>query len=363
MKTTMTTNAGILSLAVGLPKTIRENSWFKDNFPEEFSRFEEKTLAQVFAPSDKPDAFVDAMAPYLSDPFRGTKRRRVLADGQSQIELERDTALSAIKAAGLEVEDIDMILVAAFPTQHQGIGDGVYIAQALGTRAPAFNVETACSGAIAALQMASALVASGQARKVLVVVSCIYSRACDFKDTLTWFLGDGVGAYVVGRVNDAEGFAAFHAVNTAESCGSFEYRLELDDDDAPRAIIRAGASAGKALRDLTPRAIKDVCGGVLRRANLDAKQIDFFVSNTPLAWFADLFADTMGIDRARTVSTYAEVANIGPALNPLNMHEALVRGLIKPGDTVMLFAIGSVASAAAAIVRLGDVRVGQLVER
>ncbi len=357
-------SAGIQSIAVGFPKTVRNNDWFRDNYPDALAAMESKALAQVFSTkgaTESTRAFDQAMTQYLRDPFRGTKRRRVLAPGESQIELERDTALEALSKANLAVEDIDVILTSAFPTENVGVGDGVFLAKALGTRLPAFNVETACSGGLASLQLASAMVQSGQARNVLVVVSCIYSRCCDWNDTLTWFLGDGVGAYVVGEVPRGEGFHAFHALNTAESCGSFSYELEIEQG-APRAVIRSSAAAGKALRDVTPRAIRDACGGVLKKARLTLDDIDLFVPNTPLAWFAELFADTLGIPVEKTVSTYEDYANIGPALNPANLHRALVDGRAGPGTRVLFFSIGSVSTAAAAVATLGDVGVGSLEE-
>ena len=359
-------NAGIKSLAVGFPKTVRDNDWFIKNHADVYATMEKRALANVFNKDGGTSAhtrtFDDAMSAYLRDPFRGTKLRRAMQSGESQIDLERDTALEALKVAGMAVEDVDMILVSAFPTENQGVGDGVFLAKALGTRKPAINVETACSGGLASLQLAAAMVASGQAKNVLVVVSCIYSKASDWTDTLTWFLGDGVGAYVVGEVPAGEGFRAFHSVNTAESCGSFAYHLE-DTADGPKAIIRAGAEAGKALRDVTPRAIKDVCGGLAKTAGIDIADVDFFVPNTPLAWFADTFAQTLGVAREKTISTYDEYANMGPALNPVNLHRALSEGRIKAGDDVMLFSIGSVSTAAGVLMRVGNIAVGAVVER
>lgn len=360
-----TPNAGIRSIAVGFPKTVRTNDWFKEHQREVFERAEQATLSKMFATDNGTAAtktFDDAMSKYLRDPFRGTRERRVMAPGQSQIELERDTALEALRTAKLAVEDIDLILVAAFPTEHPGIGDGVYLAKALGTKKPAYNIETACSGGVASLQLASAMVQAGQARNVLVVVSCIYSKASDYSDTLTWFLGDGVGAYVVGPVGDGEGFQSFHAMNTSESCGAFAYQLEVDGGVA-RTIIRSGAEAGRALRDITPRAIQEACTQAAKKAGITVADVDFFVTNTPLAWFTDLFSATLQISSERTISTYEQYANMGPALNPVNLHAALSRGRIKAGDTVMLFSIGSVSTAAAAVVRLGDVGVGDVVER
>lgn len=364
-----TMNAGIRSIAVGFPKTVRTNAWFEENQRDVFERVEATTLSKVFATDNGTASmkkFDDAMTRYLADPFRGTRERRVIdaeKGPEAQIELERDVALEALQAAKMAIEDIDLIIVAAFPTAHPGVGDGVYLAKALETKLPAYNVETACSGGIASLQLASAMVASGQARNVLVVVSCIYSRASDFSDTLTWFLGDGVGAYVVGATTEpGEGFASFHSMNTSESCGAFEYKLEVQEGLA-KTVIRAGHEAGRALRDITPRAILEACTQAAKKADVSLDEIDFFVTNTPMAWFTDLFAGTLQIPVSKTITTYERFANMGPALNPVNLHAALSSGRVKPGDTVMLFSIGSVSTAAAAVVRLGHVAFGDIVER
>lgn len=359
-------SAGIRSIATGFPKTVRDNEWFTEHHPEVFARIKQNALARVFNPhagtaATKP--FDEAMEKYLRDPFSGTVHRRIMLAGESQIDLEHDVAMEALQKAQLAIEDIDMILVSSFPTENVGLGDAAFLAKKLGTKRPAINIETTCSGALACLQIASAMVASGQARNVLIIVSCIYSKTCDWTDTLTWFLGDAVGAYVVGEVPAGEGFLGFHAVNTSEVCGGFEYRIESIDELGPRPFIRANDAAGRAVRDMTPRAIRDCCAGALQAAGVQVGDVDFFITNTPLAWFADLFATTLQIPRAKTISTYAEYANVGPALNPVNLHRALQVGAIRPNDLVVLFTVGSVSTAQACVVRLGELAVGDVVER
>ena len=130
--------AGIRSLAVGFPGTVRTNDWFRDRRSRRLRRVREETLAQVFHTRDSnPDSalFDAAMASYLGDPFRGTRERRVLGPDESQLELERDVAARAIRAAGLAVEDIDLMLVASFPAHGVGVGDAAYLANDLGSGA------------------------------------------------------------------------------------------------------------------------------------------------------------------------------------------------------------------------------------
>ncbi|WP_272005106.1 3-oxoacyl-ACP synthase III family protein [Nannocystis radixulma] len=352
--------AGLRSLAVGAPGTVRTNEWFRERYPEVYAEFEQKSLAQVFHTRDSnPDSalFDAAMASYLGDPFRGTRERRVLGSDESQLELERDVAARAVRAAGLAIDDIDLMLVASFPSAKVGVGDAAYLARDLELGRPAWNVESTCSGGLACLQMACSLVSTGQYRNVLVLVSCIYSRACDWSDTLTWFLGDGVGAFVVSATEPGHGLLAVHAISTAETCSAFQYRIEDVDGSGHRPILRSGTSSNRALRDTSSRFVRDACLEAVRKAGMEIGDVDVFICNTPLAWYADFFAQALGVGRERTISTYDRYANIGPALMPVNMHAAATKGLLARGRVALVFTVGTVSTAGAAVMRWGDVAV------
>jgi 3-oxoacyl-[acyl-carrier-protein] synthase-3 len=83
--------------------------------------------------------------------------------------------------------------------------------------------------------------------------------------------------------------------------------------------------------------------------------IDFFVFNTPTAWFAAFAASALGGDPERVANVYPKTANNGPALMPAGLHESASAERIKPGDLVLLYAVGSVSSASAVVMRWGDV--------
>ena len=92
----------------------------------------------------------------------------------------------------------------------------------------------------------------------------------------------------------------------------------------------------------------------------DYSQIDHFVFNTPLAWYASFCARVLGVDRGRTLSVYPLYANTGPALLGLNLLHAAHWKSYSPGDLVLLYAVGSVATCSAAVVRWGEVGLGAL---
>jgi 3-oxoacyl-[acyl-carrier-protein] synthase-3 len=256
--------------------------------------------------------------------------------------------------------DVDLLVTSSFLPDQIGIGNAVFLARELGMRGAAWNLETACSSSIVGFETAAALVRSGQYASVLVVASCTYSRVLDERNPMAWQVGDGAGAFVVGRVPAGEGFLGKKIVHTGSTCGAFFYELGIDEG-AP--VVRMGADhdAAKRLRDASEVCLRDCTDGALRDAGLRLQDIDWFVFNTPMAWFVDFAVRVLDFDRARTLDTYPFVANAGPALMPINLFLAASSGKIRPGDRVLLYSMGGVSSAAAVVLRWGDVALGPAV--
>ena len=353
---------GIRSLAVQFPSVVRTNEYWRARYPEIVAASESRTLAQVFNPKDSTAeslAFDVAMRPFVFDVFRGTVERRALGPGETQIGLEQRAASEAIAAAGLSPDDIDLMICCSFLPENLGLGDAAFLVQRLGLRCPAWNLESTCSGALIAFQTACAHIRAGDYRNVLVVVSCAYSPVMDEEDTLSWFLGDGIGAFVVGPLRQGQGLLATKNVHTAETCGAFFWDLVNGKDGGPpRVHVKAGKSPGRALRDTSAPLVRACCAGAAEAAGVKLGDIDFFVFNTPVAWYHDFAARALEIDPARTFTTYPMYANIGPALTVANMYHAAQAGHLREDALVLVFAIGSVSNAAASVMRWGDVKLG-----
>lgn len=351
--------AGMRALAVAFPATVRRNEYWKEHHPALVARATQSTLARLWTPpADAPvAAFDEAMGPYLRDPFRGTVERRVLAPGQTALDLELEAAQRALRAADLSATDVDQILVASFRGDHIGVGNAAFLARALGTRGAAWNLESACSSSVVGYQTACALVRSGQARTVLVVTSCTYSRDADPTDSMSWFLGDGAGAFVVGAETAGRGYLGAHTLSTTETCDTFRYDLIVDDDQA-RVRMNADAKTGRCLRDTAEPYLLECCRGAADAAGIALDDVKLFVFNTPTAWYAKFAARALGVDGERTVDAYPRYANVGPALMPANLHLAASQDRLEPDDLVLLYSVGSVSTASAVVMRWGDVRIG-----
>lgn len=353
---------GIRSLSIAVPDRVRTNDELVTRYPELLRRPEDSMLGRILNNADsRPDMarFDIAMEPYVKDPFRGVVHRRILGEDETSIDLEVRAGQEALELAGIAAKDVDLLISVGFQPHHVGIGNAVYVADRLGLRGGAWNLETACAGPLTALQTAFGMVRSGEYETVMVSVSCSYSRFAREDDTMSWFLGDGGGAFVIGKVPEGTGYVSSHTMHTADTCGTWYYQLELDDEGRPARVMRAHPSTGRAMRSSAEKHIRICCKGAVAKAGLSFADIDFFVVHTPAAWFADFAAEVLGIDNERTASIYRHYANVGPALTPINLHYAAYTKRIWPGARVLVYGPGSVSSAAAMVMRWGDVAVGR----
>jgi 3-oxoacyl-[acyl-carrier-protein] synthase III len=358
------TSIGLQAVGVSVPDRILDNDHWRRNHPQMISEVEGRIWMwrKPMEWSEGSEAFNREMALYVRDPFRGARQRRYMEPDGSALQLEVTAAWDALKAAELEPEDVDLLICSSFQPDQYGIGNAAFLARDLGLEGAAWNLESACSSALVAFQTACSLVQSGQYRRVLVVSSCSYSRATVEHDPISWGVGDAATALVVGEVADGAGYLGGHTVHTAETCEAVAYHLEHRRDGRPRMRIRTGKQTAEILRGTSESYLKECCHGALESAGLVLSDVDHFVFNTPLAWYSSFCARVLGVDRDRTLSVYPLYANVGPALLGLNLlHAAHWRGY-RPGDVVLLYTVGSVSTCSAAVMRWGDVALGQLPE-
>lgn len=351
-------NAAPKSLAVALPERVVTNAFFRERYPEVVRTVEDRVLGKLWRAAAKgSDArgseasarFDAAMAPYMGDPFRGVVERRWLADGETALDLELRAAKKALALADIDERGIDAIICSSFFPDQLDVGNASFLAKRLGVTCPAWNLESACSSSLVSLQTASALVHAGAHRRILCVTSCCYSRISPPDDTLSWGNGDGAAAFVVERVTAPYGLLGFHSLSTNVTCGAITSTWEGD-----RLVMKTTEAAGRLLRDTAEPFLRTCVDGALAKAGVRMEDIDLFVCNTPTAWYTAFCADMLGVAPENTVNVHARVANVGPVLLPANL--AHVAGRIDADKLVLLYAVGSVSNASAAVVRWPGLR-------
>ncbi|MCP4661679.1 MAG: 3-oxoacyl-ACP synthase [bacterium] len=361
-------SAGMLSLAISVPDRILTNDHWRENHPEIVAQAEER-IWMWKKPKDWDEgsqAFNIEMAPYVRDPFRGARQRRWIQPDGCALELEADAARQALDGAGLGPDDVDLLICTSFVPDVEiygsSIGGATPLARELGLRGAAWNIETACSSMLLAFQTACALVRAGQYRRILVVVSTVYSRLTIEPDPISWGVGDAAVAMVVAPVPEGVGHLGSHSVNSSATYGAVVTDVEVDEQMKPRFRLRAGKSAARLLRETSEGYLKECTGEAMRQAGVELSDIKFCVFNTPLAWYARFCARALGVDASRTISVYPFYANVGPVLPGLNLLHAARWGRFREGDLVLLYSVGSISSCCAVVVRWGKVALGALPE-
>ena len=351
---------GIRALALSFPSLIRTNDYWKNKLPNLISDNKPRRVKlSEYTDNTEQTIWSQAVAPYLPDPFRGSIERRVLAANESSLTLEYQAAKNVLDAAQVSAEEVELVIVTSLFPEQIGLGNATYLAHQLNLHCPAWNLESTCSSALIALQNARALIQTGEYRNVLVVVSHIGSNVVDENDTLSWSMGDGAGAFIVDLLKPNQGIIGTKIVNTAATCGAYSHELVTDTEGKPQMRTRTGKNASM-LAETAVDFVRTCCQGAVAAAGITLDQINFFAFNTPTAWYASVCARTLGINPEHTINLYPRYANIGPVFPLANLYHAVQAGKIRENDLVLVYSNGAAATAAAMVMRWGDVALGSV---
>lgn len=353
---------GIRSLSVSFPSIIRTNNYWQQKYPEMIISQPKRNRRNRLVVSSSVDNGFDLwskeVAPYLSDPFRGSVERRVLAEDESTLNLQCQATTEALAAAKLDVAEVDVVMVTSLFADNLGIDNTTQLAQKLGLNCPVWNLESTCSSALVALQNARALIQTGEYNNALVIVSHFGSNTVRETDTLAWSMGDGAGAFVVGQLKPNQGILASKIVSTANTYGAYHHQLEIDELGKPRILTQTGENAS-SLAETAVDCVRTCCQKAAIKAGVSLAEINFFVFNTPTAWYANVCAIALGIEPERTLNLYPYYGNIGVVFPLANLYHAVTEGKIKENSLVLVYTNGASATAAATVMRWGNVALGK----
>lgn len=350
---------GIRSLAVSFPSTIRTNDYWQQKYPEMVRQAPKrnKRSSTISSGENDIDLWSQEVAPYLSDPFRGNVERRVLGADESSLAIQYRAAIEALVAAKLPVEAVEVAIVASLFGDRLGIDNTTRLARKLGLNCPAWNLESTCSSALVALQNARALIQTGEYKNALVIVSHFGSNTVRERDTLAWSMGDGAGAFVVEPLKPNQGILAGRIVSTAATYGAYYHSLEIDERGKPRILTQTGEKAS-SLAETAVDLVRTCCQAAANKAGVSLAEIDFFTFNTPTAWYANVCTRALDIEPERTINLYPYYGNIGPVFPLANLYHAVRQQKITENSLVLVYTNGASATAAATIMRWGDVALG-----
>jgi 3-oxoacyl-[acyl-carrier-protein] synthase-3 len=284
----------------------------------------------------------------------GIKQRHVAAPGEYTSDLALRAAERALQAAGRPASDVDLIVLATATPDHTFPATATKVQARLGvTRGAAFDVQAVCSGFIYALATADNFLRSGQARTALVIGAETFSRILDWEDRGTCVLfGDGAGAVVLEGVPSNGSAQERGILSTHLHSDGCNYDL-LYVDGGPSTTGTAGflRMEGKEVFRHAVVRLAEVVDEALVANGLTARDVDWLVPHQANRRIIDSMGKKLGLARDKVVVTIDRHANTSAASVPLALAEAVEDGRIKPGQLVLLEAMGGGLTWGAALVR------------
>jgi 3-oxoacyl-[acyl-carrier-protein] synthase-3 len=284
----------------------------------------------------------------------GIKQRYIAGEGETTCSLGARAASRALARAGLTPDDIDLIIVATSTPDYTFPATATQIQAALGiTRGVAFDLQAVCSGFVFAVTTADKFLASGSHERALVIGAETFSRILDWEDRTTCVLfGDGAGAMVLER-QEAKGAAAPKGVIASRLRSDGRHRAKLFVDGGPSTTQTVGhlRMEGKEVFKHAVGMVTDVIKACFEDAGVSAADIDWFVPHQANRRIIDASADKLGLPRDKVVVTVDRHGNTSAASIPLALDVAVSDGRIKPGDLVMIEAMGGGFTWGAALIR------------
>lgn len=284
----------------------------------------------------------------------GIRQRHFAAEGEKTSDLAVKAAEAALANAGCTAGDIDMVVVATTTPDETFPSVGTIVQSRLGmTRGFAFDVQAVCSGFIYALSVADNFIKTGQVRTALVIGAETMSRLMDWNDRTTCVLfGDGAGAVVL-TAGEGAGTAADRGVLNTRlfSDGRLHDLLYVDGGPSTTGTTGHLRMAGK---EVFKHAVTNIAAAIeasAEAANIPVTEIDWFVPHQANQRILDGTAKKLGVDGSKIISTVAWHGNTSAASVPLALSTAVADGRVKPGQLVLLEALGGGMTWGASLIR------------
>jgi 3-oxoacyl-[acyl-carrier-protein] synthase III len=284
----------------------------------------------------------------------GIRERHIAADGEFTSDLAVHAARAALANANVDVQTIDLIVLATSTPDNTFPASAVAVQAGLGiNHGAAFDLQAVCSGFVYALATTDGLLKTGAFTRALVIGAETFSRILDWTDRSTCVLfGDGAGALVMelgpqpgGR--DDRGVL----VSRLRSDGRYKSKLYVDGGPSSTGTVGHLRMEGREVFRHAVAMITDVVWDVLKVTGYTAADIDWFVPHQANKRIIDGSAHKLGIDPSKVVTTVQRHGNTSAASVPLALSVAVADGRIKRGDLVLLEAMGGGFTWGASLVR------------
>ena len=305
----------------------------------------------------------------------GIAKRQYAAPDQATSDLAVPACRQAIENAGLKPGDIDYLIFATMTPDYYFPGSAPFLQRKIGLEhVPCLDIRQQCAGFVYALQLADALIRSGQYRRILVVGGEAHASLVPWSEK-TWqvalghesgpvsaeeyeqntatrdrvvLFGDGAGAVVVEAREDGDS-------------GVVDCLLHTNGDEAERLWTKAAGSAyrpyitpemitsgdvtpvveGRKVYALAVTFMPKVTLDILENNGLTLEDLDLVIMHQANLRINEGVQKRLGLPDEKVFNNIQNYGNTTAGTIPIAYHEALEQGRAKPGDLVAFVGLGS----------------------
>ncbi len=269
---------------------------------------------------------------------------RHISEGENTSDLSVKAALAALKDAGMEAEELDMILLATTSPDHLSPSTAALVQKKIGAKnAVAMDVSAGCTGFIYLLDLARNLIASGSYQKILVIGAEVLSKHIDWTDRNTCILfGDGAGAAIISKSErngiqdtniytdgDMNDLIVIPTKSVKNPLGAIEAEYH--------ALAMKGQDVFKFATKVVTKSLKEI----MKAHELTNDDIRWVVPHQANKRIIDFAASKLKMDPEKFYMNLDEYGNTSAASIPLALSEMKQKGLLVKGDKILLVGFGA----------------------
>jgi 3-oxoacyl-[acyl-carrier-protein] synthase-3 len=275
----------------------------------------------------------------------GIKERRLLKeDGKGTSYLAIKAAQNLLEKANLDPKEIDLVIMATATPDMPVASTGVYVATEIGaTNAFAFDLQAACSSFLYGMSTASAYIASGKYKKVLLIGADKMSSIIDYTDRATCIIfGDGAGAVLFEP--NTEGLGLQDEILKSDGIGREFLKIEAGGSILPPSEETVKNKQhfvfqdGKTVFKYAVSGMADVSEKIMERNNLTHDDVNWLVAHQANRRIIDATSNRMGLDESKVLINIQKYGNTTSATLPLLLSD--FENQLKKGDNIIFAAFG-----------------------
>ncbi len=290
----------------------------------------------------------------------GVRERRI-AKGRHTWELALGAAEEALRDAGLQAQDLDLILVSTCTPDTNTPNTASILQEKLGARqVGAIDINNACTGFISATDIADSFIKCGKAKNVLVVSAETLSRITDFTDRSTCILfGDGAAAAIY-QAGSGDGSGILSTFIASDGSGAdYLYMEALPVEEDPFAKdrpvdpkARFVKMQGPAIVRFTAKAVPFAIDTAIHKAGLSAEDIDWVVPHQANLRILDVIAKRYNLPKEKIYVNMDRYGNTSSASVPICLNEMRRNGMLQKGQIIVCTGFGGGLTYGAFVLKL-----------